>query len=78
MIEELFADNGKIYIKCSPSSRITISTKGRRSESVSMKDTPLTEASFEIKEKDEYVRIDVIDEKGRRANTQAYFVNELK
>ena len=77
-IEELYADKDKIYIKCSPASKITLSTKGRRSASFDMKDLPLTEAVFEIKEKDEYVRIDVIDEKGRRANTQGYFINELK
>ena len=37
----------------------------------------VNEAVFEIKDTDEYFRIDVMDEQGRRANTQAYYLNEL-
>ncbi len=77
LIEELFTEDGFIHIKCSPAAKITISTRGRRTEARVMKEEPLCEAKFEIKEKDEYVRLDVIDTSGRRANTQAYFVNEL-
>ncbi len=77
VIEELYIDDGKVYIKCSPASKITLSTRGRRSATCDMVDRLLTEAVFEIKEKDEYIRLDVIDENGRRANTQGYFVNEL-
>ena len=32
---------------------------------------------IEIKDTDGYFRIDVVDERGKRANTQAYFLDEL-
>ena len=37
----------------------------------------INSAVFEIKDTDGYFRIEVIDEKGQRANTQAYFLDEM-
>lgn len=77
VIEELYVEDGKVYIKCSEAKRISYSTKGRRTKAVDGLDGYVTEAVFEIKDTDEYFRIDVMDAEGRRANTQAYFINEL-
>ena len=60
-----------------PAERISYSTRGRRTGVVFDEEGNLTEAKFTIKETDEYFRIDVIDKYGKRANTQAYFINEL-
>ena len=77
IIHSLYVEDGKVYIKCSDAKQITYSTRGRRTASVNSADGYVNEACFEIKEADEYFRIDVIDENGRRANTQAYFIAEL-
>ncbi len=75
----LYTEDNKVYIQCSDAKRITLSTMGRRSKSITAPDGEfLNEAEFEFFEADEYFRLDVIDEHGRRANTQSYFINELK
>ncbi len=77
-ISELWTRDGKVFIKCSNAKRITYSTHGRRARSVvADEESWICEAEFEIKEADKYFRIDVIDEFGKRANTQAYFLDEL-
>ena len=77
VIDELYVEDGKVYIKCSDAKRISYSTKGRRSKAVNAVDGYVNEAVFEIKDTDEYFRIDIIDAEGRHANTQAYYLNEL-
>ena len=77
-IYSLYVEDGRVYVKCSDAERISYSTRGRRSKAVNAKDEDyLNEASFEIRETDGYFRIEVMNEKGQRANTQAYFLNEL-
>ena len=78
IIEELFVEGDEVTIKCSPAERISYSTRGRRAGVIFDEEGNLTEAKFSIRESDEYFRIDVIDKCGKRANTQAYFVNDLK
>ena len=77
VIDELYVEDGKVYIKCSDAKRISYSTKGRRTKAVNAGEGYVNEAVFEIKDTDEYFRIDVMDEHGRRANTQAYYLNEI-
>lgn len=78
-IYELWYENGKIGIECSPAAKITI-TKGLRGTGVEYKkgDEPLTSAIFDINELDNYVRITVTDVNGNHANTNAYFVKDLQ
>ena len=37
----------------------------------------ICQAEFELSSTDEYFRLDIIDEKGRRANTQAYYLSDI-
>lgn len=77
-IYSLYVEDGRVYVKCSDAERISYSTRGRRSKAVNAKEGEyLNEASFEIRETDGYFRIEVMNKKGQRANTQAYFLNEL-
>jgi hypothetical protein len=73
-IHSLYIEDGRVYVKCSNAAQITYSTRGRRVKAVRSDNADLTEASFEIRETDGYFRIDVIDANGKRANTQAYFL----
>ncbi len=78
-INELYCEDGNMVIKTSPASRISFSTGTRRGGFFgNIDDTPITEASFEIRETDKYIRVTVYDEKGRPAHTRAYFIDELK
>ena len=77
VIDELYVEDGKVCIKCSDAKRISYSTRGRRTAAVNAPEGYVTEACFEIREADEYFRIDVLDGEGNRANTQAYYIAEL-
>lgn len=77
VIDELYVEDDKVHIKCSDAKRISYSTRGRRTKAVYSTEGYVNEAVFEIKDTDEYFRIDVMDAEGRRANTQAYYIAEL-
>ena len=76
-IYSLYVEDGKVFVECSDAKQITYSTRGRRAKAVNAAEGYINGAVFEIKDTDGYFRIDVVDEKGRRANTQAYFIQEL-
>ena len=74
-IKSLWYENGKIFIECSDAVEISLSTKYRRAKKFTGE--ALTKAEFEVKDTDGYVRIKVTDKTGKRANTNAYFTDEL-
>lgn len=77
-IKSLYVEDGMVYVQCSPAVRVTLTTGIRevyRKES--KKSALVTEASFPVKKNQGYFRITVIDENGRAANTNAYFVDQL-
>ena len=77
-IKELWYEDGKIHITCSPAAEIYFNTGVRSAERVAAKDGELlTEAEFKVKSEHEYVRLTVIDREGKPANTNAYFVDSL-
>lgn len=77
-IYELYMEDGRVYITCSPAKRIMMNTQVRRAKCVWAKDgDALTEASFEVKPDCGYIRLTVMDEQGRYANTQAYFLDQM-
>lgn len=77
-IYELYYEDGNIHVTCSPVSIIVMTTAGRRSDRVFDEDGKgATKASFKIYEEDGFVRITLRDKFGLRANSVAYFVDEL-
>lgn len=78
-IYELWYEDGKIGIKCSDAAKVVLNTGKRRAAVVyATGDTPVTEAVFDVHDTDGYVRITVTDASGKHANTNAYFVEDLK
>lgn len=76
-IYELYVEDGYAYIECSPAKSIICTTGIRDVERVFNKDGSLvTKAKFILKDNFKYVRFDVVDENGKRANTRAYFTDE--
>lgn len=77
-IKELYLENGEIHIQTSPCESIIMHTNCRRSVSVHReKGRSLTKASFPVYEDCTYVRFTVFDKKNERADTNAYWTNEL-
>lgn len=77
-IYALYAQDGRIHVRCSPAIRISLQTAGRRCGSVVAREgETFSEAAFEFLPKDRYIRIEVTDRQGKRANSRAYFTEEL-
>ena len=76
-IEELYYEDGKVYIKCSDAQKIYVTYGGRKAQIEYMEDKPLTEAKFEISKEHGYFRLTVVALDGKRATTNAYFPEDL-
>ncbi|MCR5041947.1 MAG: PHP domain-containing protein [Clostridia bacterium] len=77
-IKALWFDEGVLHVECSPAVRIYCITKACRCMAGYGKNgAPATEADFVIEPTDGYVRISVQDEKGLRADSNAFFTDEL-
>lgn len=78
-IYSLKVDGERIKIETSPVKEIGLCTKGRRAPKITAKEGEfITSAEFDIKDNDGYFRLRVIDTNGKRAYTQAYFLDQLK
>lgn len=78
LIDELFVEDGRIYVRCPAADKIVMNTGHRRASVVYAKEgEPLTEASFELRPNDRYVRISVFDKEGHVARTNAYFPHQV-
>ncbi len=74
-IEELYIEDDTAYITYSKASYVTMSTKGRRAERIAAENPDgENKACFKIQKDDGYIRFDVVDKYGSRANTNAYFI----
>lgn len=79
LIEELYVDNGIVHLKCSPAKSVAMNTECRPFGGVRIaaEGEYLTEVSFELPYGQSFMRFDVIDERGRHANTRAYYLEDL-
>ena len=77
-IKELWFEDGKLHVVCSDAVRITCNHRYRRALAVyAPKGETINEAVFEIPKEYGYVRVTVVDEKGRCADTNAYYTEDL-
>lgn len=75
-IHELYIENMVAYITVSDAEFVAMSTMGRRVQVQSINGKECT-LKFDIKESDGYIRFDVVDRLGKRANTCAYFIDDI-
>jgi len=79
LIEALCVTGNEVSITCSPAVRITMNTAGRHSGVANARaGETLTQARFTFDPEDVYIRLEATDTAGRRANTRAYFLDELQ
>ena len=77
-IRGLWLEDNVLHVDCSPAVRVYCITKARRCMAGYGENGGLAEhAAFELRPEDGYVRISVQDEKGNRADSNAYFTDEL-
>ena len=92
-IYELWFEDGRINIICSDVEKLVFHTDSRNAGIIDIsKNFALDEAmfevfeengkkkvkaSFEVNKMDVYIRLTIIDEKGRHANTNAYYIEDL-
>ncbi|MBQ4170793.1 MAG: hypothetical protein II614_04205, partial [Ruminococcus sp.] len=76
---DLWVEEGIVHVTAAPAREICFSTGGRHAKrAVSEDGSPITEAKFLLKpETDGYFRVTVTDESGRKAWTNAYWVDEI-
>ncbi len=78
-IKELWYEDGKVHVTCSPVKQISLHHDKRRiSTAVAPKGEYLTEAVLEVLEGAEFFRLSLTDEYHLTADTNTYYVNELK
>jgi len=79
LIKELYIEDGQIVIKTSPASKIRLLSGNRYSGLRRAEEgKELTEARFNLAPVFNYFRLEVIDNKGEKAYTNAYFIENLK
>jgi hypothetical protein len=77
-INALYVEDGQIHIETSPAESIIMHTNCRRSVSVHReKGKRLSRASFPIYEDCSYVRFTVFSKDAKRADTNAYFIEDI-
>lgn len=77
-IYSLYFEDGKIFVECSGADKIQMNTDRRHAEVMYSEDgEPIKNAQFTVMQGDKYVRITVTDKNGKKANTNAYFTDEL-
>ena len=77
-IRSLWFEDGRLCVRSSAAERIVMTTGTRKLRSV-MREAgqTLKSASFEVDPEDVYVRITVEDKYGKKADSRAYFIDEL-
>lgn len=74
-IDEMFIEDGKLHLKCSPADRIFIHTLGRNCYRASAQaGETITEAVFPLNGQEGCIRAQIYDKEGRHTNTNAYFL----
>jgi hypothetical protein len=77
-IKAIFVEDGKIHVECSPARRICIHRATRWDSCVKANEgETVTEAVFDFNPSALWFRITVEDEKGRHADSRAYFSDEI-
>jgi hypothetical protein len=77
-IRELYAEDGKVVVKCSPAQSIFIRFETRRSDKRRSHGDELEGAEFDIGGSYDHFRIEVKDSHGNKALTRAYRFDEIR
>ena len=78
-IHDLWLEDGVLHISCSPAEKIILTTSRRRRAIVLAEEgESVSCADFPVMDEEIYVRVTVVDHRGRPANTNAYFLDQFR
>lgn len=78
-IYDMYVEDDKIHVKCSDATMILLNTARRSAQAVyANSGETINEAEFTFDENDGYLRITVKDSNGKFADTNAYFLSDIK
>ena len=77
LIESLYYEDGKVYIKTSPAQEIFITKPGKNVGKVREEGRLVDKGEFTVADNDVYFYITVVGENGTKAYTNAYFLDEI-
>ncbi len=79
VFHEVSMDGNRIHIECSDVSRIAVFTGSKAPyRKLAEKGETITSADFEIEDRAKYVRVSIVDDQGRYADTRGFFRDELE
>jgi len=73
-IHALYVEDDRVVVECDPATNVVFTSKNRRFWNRAGEG--LTKAEFSLKDSLEYFRITIFDDKGGRAHTRAYYLDE--
>ena len=77
-IRELWVEDGELHVKTSDAERILFNCGNRKAKQCTAAEgESVNEATFALTEQQIYVRVTVIDHKGKIANSNAYFISDI-
>lgn len=76
-INEIWYDDGRLYVTSSNCDNIRLNTGVRRADVVFDEGSGLNKASFTVNANDKYIRITVTDANGNKAHSNAYFLEDF-
>lgn len=77
-IHSIWVEGDQLHVECSPARRVYVNTAHQYADARWATDEKgITHARFSVLPKYEYIRITVEDDHGYRANSRAYFINEI-
>ena len=78
VIKELYVEDNKAYLTFEKGEYAVMSTMGRRvAKQLAENPDGENKVEFEIRPEDGYIRFDVVDKNEKRANTSAYYLEDL-
>ena len=76
---EVTIEGNKVHIECSPVKHIAAFTGSKTPKrAIAPNDGFITSADFELDDRAKYLRISIMDEEGKHADTRGYFRDELE
>ena len=75
-IRSLYVEDGNVHVECDPAMNVVFTSKNRRFKN--KYGVGLTKVEFPLEGAEEYFRITVFDDRGGRAHTIAYYLEDLK
>ena len=78
LIDELWYEDGRVYARFAPAKKAFVTKATRNVSKVEAADGEyITEADFSVEDDDGYFRVTVVAEDGKRAYTNAYFLDDI-